>query len=163
MADFMEVIRPENNLKSPYHDSKLKTAAFWPNCPQIHITNDNWSETSFPWIQLGMGTENDPHIIENVTINAGYSSFCIYIEDSIQHFKIRNCTLSGSSDAGILLNNVTNGKIINNTCFSNSDYGIFLEEGCNNNTILKNKIFNNQIGIGAEYCYYNNFKHTYNK
>ncbi|MFX1502299.1 MAG: right-handed parallel beta-helix repeat-containing protein, partial [Promethearchaeota archaeon] len=145
-------------LDSPNYDIKFKTAAFWSNCPPIHILNNNWSAKYFDWIQVRTGTLGDPHLIENVTINAGGSGFCILIENSSDYFEINNCTLLGSSETypGLMLNNVTNGKITNSTVFSNPRYGIFLYKS-DNNTIQKNKIFNNEVGIRVENCNYNNF------
>jgi len=43
-------IRNDADLKSP------EESGFWPNCPRVHIKNDNWSETALDWIQVNSGT-----------------------------------------------------------------------------------------------------------
>ena len=73
-----------NNLKGP------NLSGSWPNCPRIHIKDDNWSMTELDWIQVNAGTEGDPHIIENVTIDAGGVGSAILIENSSEYFIIRN-------------------------------------------------------------------------
>ena len=87
----------------------------------IHIKNDNWSAVELEWIQNNTGTWDDPHIIENITINAGKFGIGILIEDSSEHFIIQNCTIYNSTNeafntAGIYLkntNNISRGGIEN--------------------------------------------------
>ncbi|MFW9990189.1 MAG: NosD domain-containing protein, partial [Candidatus Odinarchaeota archaeon] len=157
-GEFWNNFITKENLQSPNNDSNLKSADFWPNCPSIHIINDNWSAMDFDWIQNRTGTLADPHIIENVTIDGEVSGFCILIENSIDYFQINNCTLIGSSEMypGMMLNNVTNGKITNNILFANPRHGIILSN-CQNNTIQKNEIFNSEVGIRIESSSFNNF------
>ncbi len=134
----------ERNFKNPNTSGHWKTN-------HIHILNDNWSATALDWIQVGAGTPQNPHIIENVTINAVGMGSGIIIEDSNDYFIIRNCTVynSGivSSDAAILLRNTDNGQIIENNCSNNKRHGIHLRENCNNNFLLRNNISNNRNGI----------------
>ncbi len=157
-GEFWTNLITENRFESPKNDSQLKSAGFWPNCPQIYISYDNWSgPPSLPWIQVRSGTKIDPHIIENVTINALDFGSCILIENSKEYFEIKNCTLynsgSGTYDAGIFLNNVTNGLLIDNNCSDNNGMGITLLE-CNDTKILENEINNNKdIGIYLTYFY----------
>ncbi|MFW9867580.1 MAG: nitrous oxide reductase family maturation protein NosD [Candidatus Thorarchaeota archaeon] len=132
-----------------------KNSAFWPNCPRIHIKNDNWSETTLDWIQVNSGTQNDPHVIENATINAGGLGNAILIENSSDYFIIRNCTLTNSGadgNAGILLNNTLNGRLLNNTCSNNNFHGIVLTNECSNILIENSTINNNdRHGIKIEF------------
>ena len=133
-------IRNETNFNS------LKRSGFWANCPSIHIKNDNWSETALDWIQVNSGTENDPHIIENVTIDAGGLGNAILIENSSDYFIIRNCTLTNSgsdNNAGIFLNNTLNGQLVNNSCTNNNFHGICLSNKSNNTIIVNNTVNNN--------------------
>ena len=142
----------KDNLDSP----TLKISDYWNNINFIHINNDNWSSTDVDWIQSRSGTWDDPHIIENITINGGGSGSCILIENSNEFFIIRNCTVYNSGpiynedtlqfDAGIKLVNITNGKILNNSC-SDTTMGIALLIS-NNITISNNTVNYNEYGIG---------------
>jgi len=114
----------------------------------IHIKNDNWSATDLDWIQNKTGTWNDPHIIENITINAGKYGIGILIEDSSEYFIINNCTIYNSSTglfntAGIYLKNANNGTITNNKLSYNNGSGLILENSVNN-TLSDNYITNNK-------------------
>ena len=118
----------------------LKTSGHW-NTGPIFISFDNWTEFDHEWIQVNDGTPQNPHIIENVTINAGGSGSGIKIQSSHEYFIIRNCTVyntgSDFEDAGIKLHNTKNGLIINNTV-SNLIHGIYLRSSCENNNITGN-------------------------
>lgn len=134
----------ENHQKDNF--GNLKKSGFWPNCSRIHIKNDNWSESSIDWIQVNSGTQNDPHIIENVTIDAGGLGSAILIENSSAFFIIRNCTLTNSgsgNNAGIFLNHTSNGYLVDNNCSNNNYNGICLHDKCNNNILLNNTANNN--------------------
>jgi len=137
-----------------YKPIRLKKSDYWDenDLTLIHIKNDNWTDTNFPWIQNRTGTWNDPHIIENVTINGSNSSWCIKIEDSNQNCIIRNCTLynTGQDYGGIMLINSNNTRIYNNTCSYSTD-GIYLE-GSNNNTLSGNNVYDTLFGIVFENC-----------
>ncbi|MFX1478165.1 MAG: right-handed parallel beta-helix repeat-containing protein [Promethearchaeota archaeon] len=137
-------VQEKNNFEN------LMRSEFWPNCSRIHIKNDNWTEKSFDWIQINSGTQNDPHIIENVTIDAGGLGSAILIENSSAFFIIRNCKLinSGSgNNAGIFLNQTSNGQLVNNNCSYNNYNGICLHDKCKNNILLNNTA-NNNVGHG---------------
>ncbi|GAG59475.1 unnamed protein product, partial [marine sediment metagenome] len=80
--------------------------------------DNNWTaiEAIYDWC-TGAGIENNPYIIENVSIDAQSSGSCINIQNSNDYFIIQNCILYSSNSyntAGITLYNITNGKIINN-------------------------------------------------
>ncbi|MFX1339577.1 MAG: right-handed parallel beta-helix repeat-containing protein, partial [Promethearchaeota archaeon] len=114
----------------------------------IHIKNDNWSAIEFDWIQNKTGTWNDPHVIENITINAGKYGIGILIEDSSEFFIINNCTIYNSSTgqfstAGIYLKNANNGTITNNKLSYNNGSGLILDNSVNI-TISDNYITNNK-------------------
>ncbi|MFX1346449.1 MAG: right-handed parallel beta-helix repeat-containing protein [Promethearchaeota archaeon] len=133
----------KNNQKDNFRN--LKKSGFWPNCSRIHIKNDNWSESSLDWIQVNNGTQDNPHIIENVTIDAGGLGSAILIENSSAFFIIRNCTLTNSgsgNNAGIFLNHTSNGYLVDNNC-SNNNHGICLHDKCINNILLNNTANNN--------------------
>ncbi|MFX1499855.1 MAG: NosD domain-containing protein [Promethearchaeota archaeon] len=133
-----------------------KKSGYWPNCHRIYINNDNWSATPLPWIQNRTGTWSDPHIIENVTIDAKGTGSGIFIENSNDFFIIRNCTVynsgGGMTDAGIRLYSVGNGTLINNNASNNNRFGIYFYT-CNNNTISGNIVKNNsEHGIFIDNC-----------
>jgi len=145
----------------------LKNSGYW-NPPYIHIDN-NWSDSAndLPWVQGGDGSPGNPYIIENVTIDAG-SKNAIFIENSIDHFIIRNCTLSNTGNGsirwhhngGIHLYNVRNGKLIENFCSDNLHSGIHLGD-CDNNEIIENTLDNNRVGIFFNDCDNNNITGNY--
>ncbi len=95
----------------------------------------------------GSGNWGEPYVIENVTIDAGGSGSGIFIRDSTVPFIIKNCTLYNGGtngwDAGIRLENVSNGTIFNNTCSNNQMNGITLINSCENCTIENNIIQDN--------------------
>ncbi len=160
----------KSNNNNPFNE--LKTADSWINEPRI-IIDGNWSETkqTYDWCD-GEGTWEEPYIIENVTINANNSEFCILINNSLtEPFIIRNCKfLNSSIDYGaielintnngtILLNNISlnngigirlsnseNNSITNNYIQNNTN-AIILGEFCSNNTVFTNKITDNTVGI----------------
>jgi len=81
----------------------------------ITISNDqNFTDYGFS----GIGTAENPYIIENYTIEAYDYHNGIAVRDTTKHFVIRNCTVRAFW-SGIFLVNVTNNTatIINNTCF----------------------------------------------
>ena len=137
-------------------EKKIKTTSYWNlTGSPIYIDNSdpnyNWSKTAIDnnWCK-GNGTQNNPYIIENITINGQGSGSCIEIRNSDRYFIIRNCTLynSGSDldeDGGIKLESVNNGKLIDNNCSFNG-YGIFLRYSSNNN--ISGNIVNNNINHG---------------
>lgn len=99
----------------------------------------------FEWIQNHTGTYNDPHRIENVTINGGGSGSGIFIENSNDYFIIRNCTIY-NAQYGIRLEYTDNGTLTYNNC-SNNARGIMLVFYCKNNTI-SNNIANENSAVG---------------
>ena len=114
----------------------------------IHIKNDNWSVIDLDWIQNNTGTWDDPHIIENITINAGKFGIGILIEDSSEYFIIQNCTIYNSTTgafttAGICLKNTNNGTIFDNNLSYNKGSGLILDN-CINITVSNNYIINNE-------------------
>jgi len=93
----------------------------------IHIKNDNWSETPLEWIQVRDGTKENPHLIENISIDISNSpiGYEILIEDSDDHYILRNNTIYKSESStliGIYIRNSTNGIIIGNNCSKESIY-----------------------------------------
>jgi parallel beta-helix repeat protein len=133
----------------------------------IRINND----TEFGNIALlkgwnGSGTESDPYIIENLTINAKGAGNCIYIGNTTVYFIIRNCSLTGANGnthptylgAGITLNKVINGKIESNNITRNK-YGVYLYDSdynyINNNTCINKNFAGNSDGIMIYFSYHN--------
>jgi len=114
---------------------------------RIHIDN-NWTDAKAANICTGDGTYSHPYIIENFEIDGeNFNKSSILIENSDVYFIIRNCTVYNSGmgygyDAGIRLNNATNGQLINNNC-TFSDIGILIYDSSNittsGNTLNNNK------------------------
>ncbi len=156
----------------------LKSSGFWPNCPQIHIFNDNWTQNPLDWIQTTAETSNTYHLIENVKIDGGGADYGIKIENCTHPFVIRNSTIHNVKTGIYLVDHTDNGTIQNCTIFDTTEWtgGIYLEDYCDNNRIIGNNasyngmfgirlwnncinnmvsgntVTNNTIGITLEYC-----------
>ncbi|MBN1801065.1 MAG: right-handed parallel beta-helix repeat-containing protein, partial [Candidatus Lokiarchaeota archaeon] len=135
------------------------TSDYWVLTDPIVINDmgsNNWAwARTQAWCTKGDGSEGNPYIIENVTINGGSLTSCIEIKYSSAHFIVRNCTLYNSGKgffyAGIKLTVVSNGQIINNNCSYNGGSGITLHQDSMNNLINDNVANNNSyIGISLE-------------
>jgi len=152
---FLNLIMPFLNSDKSVNYYEPKTSDYW-NFVGTTISIDNdWVSinATYDWCN-GAGTVGDPYIIENVTIDAQNSGSCILIQNSIDYFIIRNCTLidggESSLDSGIKLDNVQNGLILNNTCY-NARCGI-VAQSSSNNVVRENIIYGSSfVGI---YMYY---------
>ena len=76
----------------------------------IVISND-YEFTVENGVCSGSGTLNDPYIIENWIIDAGYDDYGIKIHRTTRAFIIRNVEISGAAKSAIYLSYVKNGKI----------------------------------------------------
>lgn len=76
----------------------------------IVISND-YEFTVENGVCSGSGTLNDPYVIENWIIDAGYDNYGIKIHGTTRAFIIRNVEISGAARSGIYLSYVKNGKI----------------------------------------------------
>jgi len=143
----------------------VRTSGNWDltGTPIIINGNSDWAlkAASEPWCS-GSGTWTDPYIIENVTINGLNSTDCITISNSDVYFIIQNSTLYNASagiepnnNAGIKLENVSNGKILNNNCSNNNWFGIYIDHGSNNSIIGNVISYNHKIGIQTYESDYN--------
>lgn len=106
----------------------------------IHVDN-NWSATEAEDWCYKIG---NIYYIENVSIDSG-DTYGIRIENSIEYFVIRNCTIR-NPDYGIFLNNANNGTLMNNNITNNLQESIALWAS-DNCTIFNNTIFDGAYGI----------------
>jgi hypothetical protein len=133
-----------------------------PTDPPIRIDSDTDLEsqaTANGW--PGSGTESDPFIIENYTIEGTDEGYCIYIGNTTNHFVIRNCTVSNASysdqyqysqfskyygENGINLYNVENGILKDLSSSGNLGHGACLDL---NNGIISNSnlSINGKLGL----------------
>ncbi|MFX0046521.1 MAG: nitrous oxide reductase family maturation protein NosD [Candidatus Hermodarchaeota archaeon] len=117
----------------------------------IAIDGDaNFSDTALLEEWPGNGTPEYPYIIDGLNISEVYGRHCIAINNTQVSFTISNCSFhtlyAGISwEAGIYLENVTNGEIVHNT-FSDNDDGIYLIRS-DSNTVSDNKCTDNGFGI----------------
>ncbi len=144
---------------------ELKSATYWDLTGSSIIIDDldptkNWSftEANYDWCH-GSGTWKEPYVIENVTIDGESLRTCISIQNSNVFFRIKNCTLynsgTGTTRAGIKLENVNNGFLNKNNCSQNG-YGIHLISTLNT-SVLENLALNNaQSGIYLTSSSHNN-------
>lgn len=112
--------------------------------------NYTWGKTAsnYEWCS-GIGTWDDPYIIENITINCQTLEYGIQIRNSHSFFKVKNCSVYNqgwiSGHGAIYLYNVSNGRLTNNT-ISSSYNGIRLYQ-CKDNIIDRNIVLNNNWGV----------------
>lgn len=147
-----------NSFRRDANDISLpKSSSFWVMGP-IHIEDLDgigpqytWAEAVVePWCS-GNGSALNPYTIENVTINAGGAESAIYVENSNgKYFTIRNCTLlyAGTNlqgNAGVKLENTSNGTIEENIFLHNIKFGVYLFDS-NYNVVRNNYMYNTSHG-----------------
>lgn len=142
------IISPTSDVKTV---SEPRSSGFWEE-DYIVVDNTgapNWvtTESSNDWC-TGSGTELDPYVIENVTVNRQTVGSAIRIINSHGiYFKIQNCTTSVSIDfataGGIKIEDSDTGEIIGNDCSGGNGTGIVLK-GSANMTIQGNYLSNNK-------------------
>jgi len=115
----------------------------------------------------GNGSEENPYLLANYTIDGMGDDYGVYLEDTELHFVIKNCKIYNSSESGIKINGVSNftlensivksysdtpdginiisseNIVIKSSSIYENDKGISLRDGANNNTITNNNISNN--------------------
>lgn len=112
--------------------------------PVIHI-DGNAELVAFP-DKTGNGIIGDPYVIENLTIEANGVDYGIFIIGIDKPTIVNNCSITGSSFAGIRISSSTNITISNCTIIGN-DYGIFMYETSNISIIDNNVTLNLIDGI----------------
>ncbi len=120
----------------------------------VHV-DGNWSETAevYDWC-TGTGIYNDPYIIKDLVINASGNVYGIVIVNTTEYFRIENCTILNSVNAGIALFSVGNGTVINSISVESSTFGIWLRYS-DNNTVINNICTDNREGICLYFSSYN--------
>lgn len=114
---------------------------------------EDWSAQ--PWLK-GSGTEEDPYMIKDLTIEVSGPVFALMIYGSSVHFKIMKCTfrnIGGQGTAALVLLGTQNGVVFKNT-FYGSNTGIALI-GSEHNVIQKNFCYENVIGIYNQWGMFN--------
>jgi len=110
------------------------------------LIDGNASFTSANGVIAGLGTENNPYIIEGWDISAQNANG-IEIRNTDAYFIIRNCYVhdGGDNNDGIHIRDVKNGTI-ENVNFTNDLHGIYL--GSSSNNFIRNcTASNNAFGI----------------
>ena len=133
----------QRNLALSSTSPKLSDLSLTSHAPIEILNDDNFTDYSF----LGLGTAEEPYIIENYNITATYpDNKGIYINGTTKHFVIRNCYVD-TDLSGIHISNVAEGtaSIINSTC-SNNLWGIYLSSS-SGATLTNNTCSNNRYGI----------------
>ncbi len=151
-----------NNYKPEVDKSRISATAEFIIIDALATTNTtyygNWSwARAQSWCTVGDGTEENPYIIEDLTISSPPAIDCLTIKNSRKYFIVRNCILKDIpvvSFAGLRLDNVTNAIIIDNQVYNNSRGFEF--NNVNNSQIINNNCsFNTGYGIRLSDCYYN--------
>ncbi len=122
----------------------------------IYINNsegsiNSWANFKEQGLCTGSGTEEDPYVIEGITIDSEDSEedYCISIEDSEIFFIIRNCTITGGS---IQFENVKNCEVSNIKVFELRETILFL--GVCENVIIKENDFSETISEDSVFQIY---------
>jgi len=93
----------------------------------------------------GNGTYSEPYVLKDLVIDGRNESVsCIRIKDSNVFFRIENCMLFNSTQAGIRLDHAGNGTLIDNNCSFNNKHGIFIDQS-DNTTVSGNTANNNTM------------------
>lgn len=130
MLNSNEQVKPTVSL----HTSQLT------ELPYVIRVDNNWTETvaAYDWC-TGLGTELDPYVIQGINISIGDRGPSIAIEDSVEHFVIRNCSFYNvifdgntasrflSYYAGVYIGKAEYG-LIENCTFNNNFIGISIED-----------------------------------
>ena len=138
----------------------LNTSGYWNITSPIYIDDagtNNWAWVEGEsWFGGGTGTQGNPYIIENITIDVNNNfDFCISIQNSNKYFIIRNCTVSEANLAGIFLENVNYSKIMFNKVLNNDNIGIGLVDSYRNVILGNNANYNFLAGIGLNRSNFN--------
>lgn len=133
------------NIKSSFDWNLTGTPIYIDNTNPNSIYHWSYTAATYDWCS-GLGTIDDPYIIENVLIDGLNSGSSITILNSNPFFIIRHCIIYNAGVAGIDLSNTSNGAMILNNCSYNNGYGIQIYGG-ENNTIINNIINHNDYGI----------------
>ena len=136
-----------NNKNDELEFGYLNSAGSWVLAP---FAINPYGTRDYTWIEAnatewcsGAGTELDPWIIENVTIDSGGLSHCLEIGQSVDYFIIRNCTFNNAyPNYGIYSWSTSNGIIEDCTFFDNL-YGVYISGSAENNTVQHNYFYNN--------------------
>ncbi|MBD3352142.1 MAG: hypothetical protein GF364_11700 [Candidatus Lokiarchaeota archaeon] len=107
------------------------------------FTNYTWETASAEDWCTGLGTAENPYIIENITFIAEHDEDALEMYDTDEYFIIRNCTFTsfGTLDQAINLRNVKNGLIENCTidCLGELAVDLYC---CSNINVTDNTITN---------------------
>jgi parallel beta-helix repeat protein len=116
----------------------------------------NWTWAKDIGICTGFGTPASPYLIrDHIFDNGAMFDDCLRILNSRVHFTIRSCTFrnSDSLEAGLYLNNVTNGEIINCNAYD-CLRGIELTF-VNDTELSGNHLFKNNEGLRLSNSHHN--------
>ncbi|MGY5853436.1 MAG: right-handed parallel beta-helix repeat-containing protein, partial [Candidatus Thorarchaeota archaeon] len=135
----------KNSLQSTVIDTGQKDSIVLSGVPHdpIFIDGDtNFADTALVEGWDGIGSPEEPFVIENLHIDVSGSQNCIYIANTRSHFTIQNCLLGNTTLQGIRLSNVTNG-IISHVTIQDCNHGMVLRDECANNTVTHCVLQNN--------------------
>jgi len=139
-------------------DENIKDSNYTVHAP-IRVDSDTDFNES---VWDGNGTENDPYVLDNYSIDGGGHGYCVYVGNVTEkYFVIENCNLYNASggngnfyfsNSGIIIYGTSHSVMKNNTISTNTEYGVTLKGDTYNNACKNklegNKIFENNIGIG---------------
>jgi parallel beta-helix repeat protein len=160
LSNFSEIQSQKINI---FDSSKSNTISKPVSSQMTNITviiDGNTELEEFSGI-TGVGSSEDPYIIDYLQINASNDGSGIEIKNTNKYLIIQNCTVvnSGSNyetfDSGIKIENSSNVVIKNNT-ISKSLHGIGVLNSLYNNITDNVVSINNSFGISLDTSNYNN-------
>ncbi|MFX0020690.1 MAG: right-handed parallel beta-helix repeat-containing protein [Candidatus Hermodarchaeota archaeon] len=116
----------------------------------------NWTWAKDIGICTGLGTPSSPYLIQDhIFDNGAMFDDCLRILNSREYFVIRTCTFrnSDSLEAGLYLNNITNGDVINCNAY-NCLRGIELSF-VNDTELSGNHMYQNNEGLRLSNSHHN--------
>jgi len=114
----------------------------------IVISND-YEFTVENGVCSGSGDLNDPYVIENWRIDAGYDDYGIRIHGTSRAFVIRNVEISGAAKSAVYLSYVRNGRV--QDCHLNGNWAGITLNFARLNRVSNCTLSNNTDGI---HCYF---------
>ena len=114
----MSINQSSKSLASDSHNISINHHNYPNDIYYTEFISINKDEDFLNYNITGLGTKDDPYIIENIVLDREEYNNGVAVRDTTKYFVIRNCTLKAWWSC-IIIANVSEGtaNIYNNTCF----------------------------------------------